>query len=142
MKSSFLTALLFRYYPITSDKVQALIKSNVLLEKLLIKVYKAVDNSVQKYADIAERLKVTTRMVDAWRNKHYKNISYSTIFISVLILLYFVSPIDLLPDFIPVIGGLDDAILLTYLLKLIDKEIERFMAWEKEHDLHKAKPKP
>jgi uncharacterized membrane protein YkvA (DUF1232 family) len=46
-------------------------------------------------------------------------------------LLYFVNPIDVLPDFIPIIGGLDDAILLAYLLKVIDKEIEKFIAWEK-----------
>lgn len=36
-------------------------------------------------------------------------------------LLYLLSPIDLIPDFIPVIGQLDDVILITGLLKLVRK---------------------
>ena len=55
------------------------------------------------------------------------------VFLSVAILLYFVSPIDLIPDFIPLIGGLDDVLLLGFLIKIIDKEIERFLTWEMEN---------
>lgn len=34
-------------------------------------------------------------------------------------LLYLLSPIDLIPDFIPVLGHLDDALLVAGLLKLV-----------------------
>jgi uncharacterized membrane protein YkvA (DUF1232 family) len=78
---------------------------------------------------------VLTRLTKAWRNKEYTEVSYVTVFLSVAILLYFVSPIDLVPDFIPIVGGLDDVLLLGFLLKMIDKEIERFLTWEKENDL-------
>ncbi len=135
MKASFLTSTIERFYPLTAIKIQELIASNSLFEKLAKRVYRKVESAVQKYADIAERLKVITRMVQAWRNQTYKNISNTTIFLSVAILLYFVNPIDLFPDFIPIIGGLDDAILLSYLLKIIDKEIEKFLAWEIENNL-------
>jgi uncharacterized membrane protein YkvA (DUF1232 family) len=36
-------------------------------------------------------------------------------------LLYLLSPIDLIPDFIPVLGQLDDVILITGLLRLVRK---------------------
>ena len=130
MKTSFLTSIIQKYYPATAAKIQTLIESNVLLEKLATTAYNKLELAIQKYADIAERLKVITRMVQAWRNKAYTDFSYTTVFISVAILAYFISPVDLLPDFIPFIGGLDDVLLLAYLIKIIDKEIEKFVAWE------------
>lgn len=135
MTASFLTSVIQQYYPATAEKIKILIESNVLLEKLAVAVYEKIESSVQKYADIASRLNVLTRLTKAWRNKEYTEVSYVTVFLSVAILLYFVSPIDLMPDFIPIVGGLDDVLLLGFLLKMIDKEIERFLTWEKENDL-------
>jgi Uncharacterized conserved protein len=47
--------------------------------------------------------------------------------LAVIIVAYAVSPIDLIPDFIPVLGYLDDIILIplgiSLVLKLIPKEI-------------------
>ena len=130
MEPSYLTSLIQRFYPSTSEKVQSLIESNKVLQRLAKRAYKKIDESVQKYADIAERIRVIIRMIEAWRNETYQETSYATIFLCAAILLYFINPIDLIPDFIPFIGGLDDAILLVYLLKVIDKEIDRFLQWE------------
>lgn len=130
MEASFLSSLIERYYPLTSEKVLALIESNVLLERAAKRAYQRIEKWVQEYADIAERIRVIIRMIDAWREKRYRETSYVTIFLAAAILLYFISPIDLIPDFIPLIGRLDDLILLAYLLKVIDKEIEKFKAWE------------
>jgi uncharacterized membrane protein YkvA (DUF1232 family) len=69
-------------------------------------------------------------MVSAWAKGDYKNISTSSIIAVIAALIYFVNPIDLIPDFIPVIGQIDDIIVLGYLIKKWNKEIERFMAWE------------
>ncbi len=40
-------------------------------------------------------------------------------------LLYFLSPIDLIPDFIPVIGYLDDLIIVPTLIWMAFKEMEK-----------------
>jgi len=39
----------------------------------------------------------------------------------VVLLLYIISPIDLIPDFIPVIGQLDDMVVVGLLIKQIYK---------------------
>lgn len=135
MKPSFLASIIAKYYPTTAEKIQQLMESNILLEKLSKLVYKKIESSVQQYADIAERLRVILRMVNEWRNKVYTDIAASSIFISIAILLYFLNPIDLLPDFIPLIGGLDDVLLLGFLIKIIDKEIEKFVTWENANHL-------
>ena len=130
MEASLLTVIIRRYYPQTAKNVQTLVVSNSLLEKLSNKVYQKAEQAVQNYADTAARIMSVTRMLKAWRKKQYTEIDKSSIFIAIVILLYYVNPIDLIPDFIPVIGGLDDLILLGFLLKVIDKEIEKFNAWE------------
>lgn len=45
-------------------------------------------------------------------------------------LLYFFSPIDLIPDIaIPFIGFIDDAVVLGFVARQIGKELKRYEAW-------------
>ena len=48
-------------------------------------------------------------------------------------LLYFVDPIDLIPDMTPVIGFVDDAAVLAWVLRRMRKDLDTFRAWEDEH---------
>jgi uncharacterized membrane protein YkvA (DUF1232 family) len=45
-------------------------------------------------------------------------------------IVYFVMPVDLLPDFILGIGFLDDAGLIAWTVKTISSDIEKFIEWE------------
>jgi uncharacterized membrane protein YkvA (DUF1232 family) len=45
-------------------------------------------------------------------------------------LLYILSPIDLIPDFIPVVGWLDDGAVMYFLLKRLMYEMQRYEAWK------------
>ncbi len=130
MKTSFLSGWLQRFYPETTLKVQDVLASSVLLEKTAHAVYTKLDNYVQRYADVAARIKDVTRLLDAWRNKGYEGVSYSTLFICAFVMLYVVSPVDIVPEFIPFIGGLDDILLIGWMLKTIDSELVKFRAWE------------
>ncbi len=59
-------------------------------------------------------------------SKHPKTPWYAKAF-AVLIIGYVLSPIDLIPDFIPVIGYLDDLVIvpagISLLIKMIPKEV-------------------
>ena len=50
---------------------------------------------------------------------NYREISIWAIGVADLALLYVISPIDFIPDFIPVVGFLDDAVVLALCLKLL-----------------------
>jgi len=45
-------------------------------------------------------------------------------------ILYFVMPIDLIPDFIPVVGFVDDAGVIWAVVKQIKTDLDNFLAWE------------
>jgi hypothetical protein len=47
-----------------------------------------------------------------------------------LALLYVLNPADVLPDVIVGVGYLDDATVVAFCLKLIEKELEKYKAWQ------------
>ena len=71
------------------------------------------------------------RLVRAWREGEYRNVPWKSIIIAVAGLFYFLDPIDIIPDFIPVIGYLDDGVVLTFIAKAIHADLEKFREWEK-----------
>ncbi len=46
-------------------------------------------------------------------------------------IIYFVTPIDLIPDFIIGLGFIDDAAILTWTFNAIRNDINSFVEWEK-----------
>lgn len=65
--------------------------------------------------------------------------------VAIITVGYALSPIDLIPDFIPILGFLDDAILLPVLiwlsLKLIPKDVIALCREEAEDIFSNGKPK-
>jgi uncharacterized membrane protein YkvA (DUF1232 family) len=45
-------------------------------------------------------------------------------------LLYVLTPIDSIPDFIPFVGYIDDAAVLSICLKLVHTEVEKYRKWK------------
>lgn len=46
-------------------------------------------------------------------------------------LIYFVSPVDIIPDFLPVVGYLDDAAVVAACIKLVKSDIDDYKQWRK-----------
>jgi uncharacterized membrane protein YkvA (DUF1232 family) len=46
-------------------------------------------------------------------------------------LLYFILPADLIPDFLPLIGYLDDLAVLTTIMNSLKGEINQYRDWKK-----------
>ncbi len=59
------------------------------------------------------------------------SISIMTITIIVGALLYIVSPIDIIPDAIPVIGLIDDAAIITATMLKLKDEKDKYIEWKK-----------
>ncbi|WP_187264016.1 YkvA family protein [Pontibacter beigongshangensis] len=77
-----------------------------------------------------ENLQVLSRMIKAAMAGEYKGIPTSTLVGGIAVFIYFLTPIDLIPDVIPVIGLLDDATLLAWFMTSIKSELDRFNEWE------------
>jgi uncharacterized membrane protein YkvA (DUF1232 family) len=70
-------------------------------------------------------------MLNAWFKGEYKDIPKKTIVLIITALIYFISPIDLIPDWLP--GGfIDDAALVTWVVQSISSDIQKFKIWKKK----------
>jgi uncharacterized membrane protein YkvA (DUF1232 family) len=56
---------------------------------------------------------------------HYR-MSVLTTLIAIVSIAYIIYPFDLIPDYIPVIGWTDDALVLYLLLRQLVKETQRY----------------
>lgn len=77
------------------------------------------------------QIEVVFRMLKAYYNKEYKGVSTRTLGLLVLGLLYFVLPVDFIPDFIPVVGYIDDLTVILAIFKSLNTDIEKFLEWER-----------
>jgi uncharacterized membrane protein YkvA (DUF1232 family) len=68
---------------------------------------------------------------DYWTGT-YRRIPFMAIAAIVFTLLYVLNPWDFLPDFLPVIGQLDDAAVVTICLVLVEQELHTYKAWKVE----------
>jgi len=69
-------------------------------------------------------------LVKDYFNGSYREIPWWTIAAVVTALLYALNPVDLIPDFIPVVGLLDDAAVVGVCLLAIEQDLEKYKEWK------------
>ncbi len=77
-----------------------------------------------------ETLQSLFRLIKLSASGEYTGVPTSTVVAAVAVLIYFLSPIDLIPDFIPVVGLLDDMALVAWFSTSIKHELDKFHEWE------------
>lgn len=68
-------------------------------------------------------------LVKAWLSGEYRDVSSATLISVVAAILYFVVPLDAIPDFILGWGLVDDVAVVSYVMSLVLDELERFEIW-------------
>lgn len=69
-------------------------------------------------------------LVRDYSNGSYRKVPYKSIAAVVAGLVYILNPIDIIPDFIPVIGYIDDAIIIAFCLKMVEKDLQTYQVWK------------
>ena len=79
---------------------------------------------------IGERFRALPRMTGLTLQGRYPGLARRRLALFAFAVLYLVSPVDLVPDFLPLIGLGDDVVVLTWLVGSLLGESAAFLAWE------------
>lgn len=82
------------------------------------------------FAETWPYLMAMIRLIRAHHAGEYRDISSQHLHIVVAALIYFVSPNDVIPDTVPILGQLDDALVVRLAMKSVSADLDAFMAWE------------
>jgi uncharacterized membrane protein YkvA (DUF1232 family) len=90
--------------------------------------------SLPSFKELRDDFATAIAMVKAYVRGEYRSIPWSTILVTVAGLLYFLNPLDAIPDFIPFKGLLDDAAILVYVFNTIREDLQRFQLWRRQQN--------
>lgn len=88
-----------------------------------------IEGKLPKLKTLFEQGKIMLGMVKDYWNGSYREVPYWAISAVSLALLYVLNPADVLPDVLLGVGYLDDATVVAFCLKLVQREIERYQEW-------------
>ncbi|PQL94101.1 YkvA family protein [Apibacter adventoris] len=94
---------------------------------------KTIINIVSKDKSFLTKIPQLFKMLRQSLQGKYKP-GRNNIFIFSFLMLYLLSPIDLIPDFIIGIGFLDDITIAFFALNKLFREVDKFTEWQKKKD--------
>ena len=84
-------------------------------------------SGMKKYAELG---KLMFGMLQDYRKGEYTSPPWFTIAAIGLTLLYVFNPLDMLPDFLPGVGYVDDFALFTVAIRFIESDLHAYLDWK------------
>ncbi len=85
---------------------------------------------LKKYSEL---VKVLFGMLKDYRKGVYTKVPWFTIATIAFTFLYILNPLDIIPDFIPGLGYIDDFAMLTFGIRFIQSDIHSYLDWKIEN---------
>ena len=106
------------------QEAKAFINDKEKMQNLLNRFKEFFNNS--SLEEIKDNMKEAFNYVSDVFSGRYKDYSMTALITLVAGMVYVVSPIDIIPDFIPVVGFTDDITVFLFVLKSVNDELERY----------------
>ena len=111
------------------EKAKAFLDDDEKMEKLF-RDFEDKLKLIPKIGNRASDIAVLLSLIRAYVKKQYTDVSPSTIMLAVAGLIYVVTPVDLIPDYILGPGLLDDAAVIGIVLQAIQMDLNKYKKWQ------------
>jgi uncharacterized membrane protein YkvA (DUF1232 family) len=103
----------------------------VLLLATFVRKLKQTNFTKDDSVLVKEKFFTLGRLLRAYAQGEYRTVPWKSLLLIVAAILYFINPIDVIPDLLPIIGLSDDFAVLFMVYKSIGDDINKFLSWEK-----------
>lgn len=101
------------------------------LQELLVGAREKINHIPRgPFAETWPYLMAMIRLLRASSQGEYRDVSSPNLLVIVAAMIYFVSPFDVIPDSVPILGHIDDAMVVRLALESVRGDLDAFMAWE------------
>ncbi|MET9268825.1 DUF1232 domain-containing protein [Kribbella sp. NPDC003557] len=107
-----------------------------VLRRRAVRRRKIANGEPVPVGNVIDRAKALPRLLRDVRQGTYADLPKSRTFLWLLALIYLVSPIDILPDLLPIIGVTDDAGVVVWLLTSVSTAAGLYLRKEREQLAH------
>ncbi|MEG9328599.1 DUF1232 domain-containing protein [Salinimicrobium catena] len=88
---------------------------------------KFAGTGLKKYAEMG---KIMFGMLKDYKKGEFKQVPWFSIAAVVFAMLYIFNPLDIVPDFIPGLGYVDDFAIFTIVLRFIETDLHAYLDWK------------
>lgn len=118
----------YRNYERRADR---LVSSKERLKNLAMQAARKLSGTASTRIDrVRDQLILCIALVRCWMRGEYDGVSRQTIVAVTAALLYFVVPLDVIPDFLIGWGFIDDASVVAYVMNVLAAEMDAFRRWQ------------
>ena len=118
----------YRNYERRADR---LVSSKERLKNLAMQAARKLSGTASTRIDrVRDQLILCIALVRCWMRGEYDGVSHQTIVAVTAALLYFVVPLDVIPDFLIGWGFIDDASVVAYVMNVLAAEMDAFRRWQ------------
>ena len=104
----------------------AILKNSKNVDELVHTASKEINSGKKKILSIQSDITLLLSMLKAWVKGDYREIPWTTLVLTTGAIIYFVNPLDAVPDMIPAAGLIDDATVIGFIIASVKQDIEKF----------------
>ena len=98
------------------------------LEKVILNAFEKADAEKKRIGKFVQNLSDLLNMLRAYTSGEYRQVPWKTISFIAAAIIYFINPMDVLPDIIPGFGYLDDATVIGFVVSAVKDDLANFKA--------------
>jgi uncharacterized membrane protein YkvA (DUF1232 family) len=127
-----ITKIVSEYSRLAADLIRNKKKVHQILEHAFQKTGQMnnTDNSKGPLENVWDGFLLAMNVAKDWISGRYRQIPVATITTVIAGIVYFLSPADLIPDFIPFAGFLDDASVIGLIFAQINADLIKYKVWK------------